>query len=38
MPYWIRRWVLFQRNAELKPLYNFDEVQSITVFEKGVGH
>ncbi|KAG6850372.1 hypothetical protein H0H93_014326 [Arthromyces matolae] len=25
-------------DATLKPLYNFDEVESITVFEKGVGH
>ncbi|KAF9446294.1 hypothetical protein P691DRAFT_776969 [Macrolepiota fuliginosa MF-IS2] len=38
LPYWIRRWVLFRKDAELKPLYNFDEVKSITVFEKGVGH
>ncbi|KAF8344415.1 sugar transporter [Amanita rubescens] len=38
LPYWIKRWVFFQRNAVLKPLYNFDEVESITVFEKGAGH
>ena len=37
LPYWIRRYVFFQ-NVELEPLYNFDEVESITVFEKGVGH
>jgi sugar porter (SP) family MFS transporter len=37
LPYWIRRYVFF-RDVELKPLYNFDEVESITVFEKGVGH
>ncbi|KIL64192.1 hypothetical protein M378DRAFT_11588 [Amanita muscaria Koide BX008] len=38
LPYWIKRWVLFRRDAELQPLYNFDEVESITVFEKGAGH
>ena len=37
LPYWIRRYVLFQK-VELKPLYNFDEVESVTVFEKGSGH
>jgi sugar porter (SP) family MFS transporter len=38
LPYWIKRWVFLRRDAELKPLYNFDEVESITVFEKGAGH
>ncbi|RDB22336.1 putative polyol transporter 6 [Hypsizygus marmoreus] len=38
LPYFIRRWILFRKNAELEPLYNFDEVESITVFEKGAGH
>ncbi|KAM6499149.1 Sugar transporter domain containing protein [Amanita muscaria] len=38
LPYWIKRWILFRRDEELKPLYNFDEVESITVFEKGAGH
>jgi hypothetical protein len=37
LPYWIKRYVFFQ-NVELEPLYNFDEVESATVFEKGVGH
>ena len=37
LPYWIKRYILF-KNAELEPLYNFDEVESVTVFEKGVGH
>jgi hypothetical protein len=37
LPYWIKRYILFQ-NVELEPLYNFDEVESVTVFEKGVGH
>jgi hypothetical protein len=37
LPYWVRRYVLFQK-VDLKPLYNFDEVESITVFEKGAGH
>jgi sugar porter (SP) family MFS transporter len=37
LPYWIRRYVLFQK-VELKPLYDFEEVESITVFEKGSGH
>ena len=37
LPYWIQRYIFF-RKVELKPLYNFDEVESITVFEKGAGH
>jgi len=37
LPYWIKRYVFF-RNVELKPLYNFEEVESITVFEKGNAH
>ncbi|KAF8063601.1 hypothetical protein FPV67DRAFT_1672617 [Lyophyllum atratum] len=37
LPYWVNRYILF-RKTELKPLYNFEEVESITVFEKGVGH
>ncbi|KAG6880513.1 hypothetical protein C0993_006103 [Termitomyces sp. T159_Od127] len=37
LPYWIRRYIFF-RKTELVPLYNFDEVESVTVFEKGVGH
>ena len=37
LPYWIKRYVFFQ-NVELEPLYNFDEVESVTVYEKGVGH
>lgn len=38
IPYFIRRWVFFQKDAVLKPLVNFDEVVSITHFEKGSGH
>ncbi|KAF7362073.1 putative polyol transporter 1 [Mycena venus] len=38
LPYFFKRWILFNKNAELKPLYNFEEVESITVFEKGAGH
>jgi len=37
LPYWIKRYILF-KNVELEPLYNFDEVESVTVFEKGAGH
>jgi len=37
LPYWIQRYVFF-RNVELEPLYKLDEVESITVFEKGIGH
>ena len=37
LPYWVRRYVLFQK-VTLEPLYNFEEVESITVFQKGVGH
>ncbi len=32
------RYVLRQKNAVLEPLYHLEEVESITVFEKGVGH
>ncbi|KAF8972920.1 hypothetical protein BDZ97DRAFT_1648848 [Flammula alnicola] len=38
LPYFIKRWILFRKDATLQPLYNFDEVESITVFEKGAGH
>jgi sugar porter (SP) family MFS transporter len=37
LPYFIRRYIFFMK-VELKPLYNFDEVESITVYEKGAGH
>ncbi|KAG6833161.1 hypothetical protein H0H87_010548 [Tephrocybe sp. NHM501043] len=37
LPYWVKRYILFHK-VELEPLYNFDEVESITVFEKGTGH
>ncbi|KAF4622132.1 hypothetical protein D9613_009095 [Agrocybe pediades] len=37
LPYWVRRYVLFQK-VKLQPLYNFEEVESITVYEKGAGH
>ncbi|KAJ7128898.1 hypothetical protein C8R43DRAFT_1090095 [Mycena crocata] len=38
LPYFIKRWVFMNKNATLQGLYNFEEVESITVFEKGVGH
>ncbi|KAK1229185.1 hypothetical protein PQX77_007757 [Marasmius sp. AFHP31] len=38
LPYWFRRWVLFKKDAKLEPLYNFEEVLSITEYEKGIGH
>jgi sugar porter (SP) family MFS transporter len=38
LPYWIKRYVLLRKDVKLEPLYNFDEVESITVFEKGAGH
>ncbi|KXN90282.1 Putative polyol transporter 1, partial [Leucoagaricus sp. SymC.cos] len=38
LPYWIKRWILFKKDAKLEPLYDFSEVESVTVFEKGVGH
>lgn len=31
LPYWIRRYILFRRRTQLKPLYNFDEVEAIAV-------
>ncbi|KAJ7057018.1 hypothetical protein C8F01DRAFT_340670 [Mycena amicta] len=37
LPYFIQRWIL-RRDVTLEPLYNFDEVESITVWEKGAGH
>ncbi|EAU81614.1 sugar transporter [Coprinopsis cinerea okayama7 len=27
LPYWIRRWVLFRKDAKLRPLYDFEEVE-----------
>lgn len=38
LPYWINKWVFRRKDVQLQPLYNFDEVESITVFEKGAGH
>ncbi|KAF9559864.1 hypothetical protein CPC08DRAFT_742953 [Agrocybe pediades] len=38
LPYFFKRWVLFHKDAKLEPLYNFEEVESISVYEKGVGH
>ncbi|KAF9064148.1 hypothetical protein BDP27DRAFT_1334024 [Rhodocollybia butyracea] len=37
-PFWVKKWVFWRRDTVLPPLYNFDEVESITVFERGVGH
>ncbi|KIJ94154.1 hypothetical protein K443DRAFT_110897 [Laccaria amethystina LaAM-08-1] len=31
LPYWIRRYILLRRKTQLKPLYNFDEVEAIAV-------
>ncbi|CDZ97007.1 sugar transporter [Phaffia rhodozyma] len=38
LPYFFRRYLLCDKKAKLEPLYNFDEVESITHFEKGSGH
>lgn len=38
LPFWIKKWILWRRDTVLEPLYNFEEVESITVYEKGVGH
>ncbi len=35
LPYWIKRWVFFNRSARLEPLYHFDEGMDI-VNEKNV--
>ncbi|PPQ89516.1 hypothetical protein CVT25_012188 [Psilocybe cyanescens] len=35
LPYFIKRWIFFRKDATLKPLYHFEEIDSITVFEKG---
>jgi hypothetical protein len=37
LPYWVRRYVLCKK-VDLKPLYHFDEVESIPVFQKGASH
>jgi hypothetical protein len=34
LPYWVKRWVLFQKDAKLEPLYDFNQV-SVFVYEKG---
>ncbi|TEB24574.1 hypothetical protein FA13DRAFT_1305986 [Coprinellus micaceus] len=34
LPYWIRRFVFFQKSAKLRPLYNFEEVESHSVQPK----
>ncbi|KAF8915551.1 hypothetical protein CPB85DRAFT_1374998 [Mucidula mucida] len=36
-PWWFRKWVL-RKDEPLEPLYHLEEVESITVYEKGVGH
>ncbi|KXN90183.1 Putative polyol transporter 1 [Leucoagaricus sp. SymC.cos] len=38
LPYWFKRWILLKKDAKLEPLYDFSQVESITVFEKGAGH
>jgi hypothetical protein len=38
LPFFIKRYILRRKDATLEPLYNFDEVVSITVYEKGAGH
>ncbi|KAF9451300.1 hypothetical protein P691DRAFT_699702 [Macrolepiota fuliginosa MF-IS2] len=38
LPYFVKRWIFFDKTAKLEPLYDFTQVESITVFEKGVGH
>jgi hypothetical protein len=35
LPYFIKRYILRRKDATLEPLYNFEEVESITVWEKG---
>ncbi len=32
MPYFIKRYIFFNRNAELRPLYNFDEGSCAQMF------
>ncbi|KAJ3529202.1 hypothetical protein NMY22_g9097 [Coprinellus aureogranulatus] len=34
LPYWIKRWVFFQKSATLKPLYDFEEVEVHAVHDK----
>ncbi|KAL1753722.1 hypothetical protein FB107DRAFT_249987 [Schizophyllum commune] len=38
LPYWFKRYILWRKDAKLEPLYHLDQVDSITVFEKGAGH
>uniref|UniRef100_A0A8H8CPB0 Major facilitator superfamily (MFS) profile domain-containing protein n=1 Tax=Psilocybe cubensis TaxID=181762 RepID=A0A8H8CPB0_PSICU len=35
LPYFIKRWIFLRKDEALKPLYDFDDIDSITVFEKG---
>jgi hypothetical protein len=30
LPYFINRWILFQKGAILEPLYHFDKVEGVT--------
>ena len=33
LPYFIKRWVFFNRNAELQPLYSFDTPDTVEFHE-----
>lgn len=36
LPYWIKRWVFFNRSAKLEPLYHFDNGLDDVIDEKRV--
>jgi hypothetical protein len=38
LPYIVKRWIKRDKSATLRPLYDFGNIKSITVFEKGAGH
>lgn len=37
LPYFVKRWVLFRRDAVLVPLYTFDRPEGTSESEKGLG-
>jgi len=34
LPYFVKRWILFRKDAKLEPLYDFKQVEAPTVYEK----
>jgi len=38
LPYFIKRWIFFNKNAELQPLYDFSQVKSISGVPEKMAH